>query len=294
MAKANNTNDQILKKHIVPYEKRLVAFLDLQGFKDDIILNYPPEAIGSLFGKFNSLKGMLERDDNDLQVTIISDSIVISVTLNKSENLIHFFNACSFFAKPRMGNLFIAIRGGIAYGDLHHKDNIVFGPALVDAYDISEGKRKSDFLHVRMPAEVYKLISQLPIFGKFSMAVLFPESEKKEYYIFNPWLFHLTVACMEGTQAAPEAYDDIILRLKEHVAWSIMNIAKYRESSPYICAKYEELLIQTLCTFDTIKNIHYHILSSSSQKIVDFYSDSKKAIPFAHQLEQQLKAENIM
>lgn len=48
MAMLDNTGEEILKEHIVPYEQRLVAFLDLQGFRDDIIHNYPAEAIGSL------------------------------------------------------------------------------------------------------------------------------------------------------------------------------------------------------------------------------------------------------
>ena len=91
---------QVLKEHILPYEKRLVAFLDLQGFKDDIIRNYPAEAIGLLFAEFDYLKRTLENDAVDLQVTIISDSIVVSVTLDKPENLMFFFDACSLFAKP--------------------------------------------------------------------------------------------------------------------------------------------------------------------------------------------------
>lgn len=188
-----------------------MAFLDLQGFKDDVICNYPAEVIGSLFGKFSALKQRLESDENSLQVTIISDSIVISVTLDRPEELMYFFDACSFFARSRMGNLFVAIRGGIAYDDLHHKDNIVFGPALVDAYDISEGKRKSDFLRIRMSAATFRLIRDLPQFGGFSMAVLFPESEEKEYYFFNPWLFHLAVASVEGRSLEPETSTQIIV-----------------------------------------------------------------------------------
>lgn len=41
MAMLHNTREGILKEQIVPYEQRLVAFLNLQGFKDDIIHNYP-------------------------------------------------------------------------------------------------------------------------------------------------------------------------------------------------------------------------------------------------------------
>ena len=64
MVVSDDMREQTLKEHIVPYEKRLVAFLDLQGFKDDIIRNCSAEAVGSLFGKFNSLKKMLESDNN--------------------------------------------------------------------------------------------------------------------------------------------------------------------------------------------------------------------------------------
>ena len=291
----DSTREHILKDHIVPYEKRLVAFLDLQGFKDDIICNYPAEAIGSLFGEFDCIKKMLEKDADDLQITIISDSIVVSVTLDKPENLLYFFDACSFFAKPRIGNLFVAIRGGIGYGDLHHKDNIVFGPALVNAYEISEGKYKSDFLRIRMSAETFKLIRELPQFGGFSMAVLFPDSEKKDYFSFNPWLFHLAVTSIHGASLEPQTIDEIILRLKEYAIWCVMNMASYRDKHDRIKIynKYEDLFAQTVCTFQIIKDIHYSLLTETAREIVDFYSDNDKVIPFAYQLEQKLKLGNF-
>lgn len=281
----DHAREQTLNKHIVPYEKRLVAFLDLQGFKDDVICNYSAEAIGSLFGEFDCLKRMLGNDADSLQITIISDSIVVSVTLDKTENLMYFFDACSFFTQPRMGSLFVAIRGGIAYGDLHHKDNIVFGPALVDAYEISEGKHKSDFLRIRMSAEVFRLIRELPQFGGFSMAVLFPESKEKGYYYFNPWLFHLAVPSTSGISLEAEASDEIIVRLKGYLAWCVMNMARDRDKSDKICSKYEDLLVQTICTFQMIKDVYYSNLTNKAQKIVDFYSDLEKAIPFSQQLE---------
>lgn len=59
----------------------------------------------------------------------------------------------------KIDDSFVAVRGGIAYGDLHHEDQIVFGPALVDAYDISEGKRKSDLLRIRMSKDTFDFIS---------------------------------------------------------------------------------------------------------------------------------------
>ena len=118
------------------------------------------------------------------------------------------------------------------------------------------------------------------------MAVLFPESAEKEYYFFNPWLFHLAAPSVWGDQLEPETSDEIILRLKEYVVWCVMNMAKYRNSSNKIYSKYEDLLVQTICTFEMIKDIHCSNLSDETQKIVSFYSDEQKVIPFARQLEE--------
>lgn len=294
MSLSRKTKKRILKNHIVSYEKRLVAFLDLQGFKDDIICNYPAEAIGALFGQFDYLKKSLEKDTESLQITIISDSIVISVTLDKPENLIFFFEACSYFAKSRIEKSFTAIRGGISYGELHHKDNIVFGPALVDAYDISEGLHKSDYLRLRMPADVFNVVRALPAFGGLSLAVLFPEGEENKYYVFNPWLLHFAAASMEKTLSKPETVDEIIVRLKEYVAWCVMNMAKHRNKSNKIFSKYEDLLIYTIYTFKTIKKIYYSYLTDAAKETVDFYSDEEKAVPFIQQLEQNFKDDDLI
>ena len=39
-------NNILLEKHIVGYEKRLVAFFDLQGFRNSVLKEYSCEAIG--------------------------------------------------------------------------------------------------------------------------------------------------------------------------------------------------------------------------------------------------------
>ena len=82
--------------------------------------------------------------------------------------------------------------------------------------------------------------------------------------------------------------------LKEHVTWCVINVAKYRNKSEKICSKYEDLLVQTICTFQMIKDIYYTHLTNTAQKVVNFYSDAEKVIPYTHQLERQLKAENII
>ena len=79
------------------------------------------------------------------------------------------------------------------------------------------------------------------------MAVLFPESEEAKYYFFNPWLFHLAVSSVSGISLESKSIDETIQRLKEHVVWCVMNMAKYRNCSHKICNKYEDLLTLSIC-----------------------------------------------
>lgn len=95
-----------------------------------------------------------------------------------------------------------------------------------------------------------------------------------------------------GDPLEPETSDEIILRLKEYVVWCVMNMTKYRNSSNKIYSKYEDLLVQTICTFEMIKDVYYSYLTNKAQEIIDFYSNAEKAIPFVHQLEHDLKPDD--
>ena len=73
------------------------------------------------------------------------------------------------------------------------------------------------------------------------------------------------------------------------MVWCVMNMAKYRNSSNKIYSKYEDLLVQTICTFEMIKDVYYPNLTDAAQKIVNFYSNAENVIPFARQLEKDLQ-----
>ena len=80
--------EEIFKKHLKAYEKRLVAFIDLQGFKDEIIKNHSSYSIGVVFSIFEYLRKLIKNDEWDLKVTIISDSIVISAKLQTYDDFL--------------------------------------------------------------------------------------------------------------------------------------------------------------------------------------------------------------
>jgi|SaaInlStandDraft_7_1057024.scaffolds.fasta_scaffold65596_1 hypothetical protein len=133
------------------YENRIVAFIDILGWKNAIIeSNNNPELateLGLALSVFDMHKKMTEWKEKraseqgwsggwlgDPQITHFSDSILFSIKFDKhatSEMSLFLWSITSYF----LGKNFL-LRGGIAAGKLIHKNSIVYGPALIDAYKL--------------------------------------------------------------------------------------------------------------------------------------------------------------
>ena len=264
--------EEIFKKHLKAYEKRLVAFIDLQGFKDEIIKNHSSYSIGVVFSIFEYLRKLIKNDEWDLKVTIISDSIVISAKLQTYDDFLYFFYVCSAFAVPKIDDSFVAVRGGIAYGDLHHEDQIVFGPALVDAYDISEGKRKSDLLRIRMSKDTFDFLSNFCESKGILKAIVFPENNNKDFYFFNSWLYYFALKIISADSSdallTGKSIKTIIDDLDRYYLWCNDNLEKYNDNIK-LYNKYYYLLIDIIYSAQTIEKIYKSLVSAESVSILD-------------------------
>lgn len=121
------------------YENRLVAFLDLLGFSKmvqnrqdenvEFVVNLIPDML--ITHQANILR-------DDLQITNISDSIIISVKAEPDEILKDLFNVCVIIGRLQheLALNGYYMRGGISVGELIHdsKRNIIVGPAYIQAY----------------------------------------------------------------------------------------------------------------------------------------------------------------
>lgn len=117
------------------YEKRVVLFLDILGFKELIkkgreielldVLSIPQDLVGKY--PFDG--------STKMEITAFSDSIVVSELVESDFNIRRMVGYASYLFTKFLEKK-ILIRGGIALGNLHHKDGIVFGPALVEAYKL--------------------------------------------------------------------------------------------------------------------------------------------------------------
>jgi hypothetical protein len=127
------------------YEDRLVAFLDLLGFSR-MILDRRDEDVELVV---NLLPDMLRTHQanvlrDDLEITSISDSIIVSVKAEPDENLKDLFNVCVIVGRLQQELALSGyyMRGGISVGKLVHdsKRNLVVGPAYIQAYLLESEK----------------------------------------------------------------------------------------------------------------------------------------------------------
>ena len=122
------------------YEKRLVGFLDLLGFKDLISrFTEEPKLFDWTLGILKAIKsqekivyGFSEDLNVQMEFTTFSDSIILSSRIPEDPINMALFQiafTCSLFLRH---GLFA--RGAIVENYLYHKENIIIGQGLVEAY----------------------------------------------------------------------------------------------------------------------------------------------------------------
>ncbi|HTH95465.1 MAG TPA: hypothetical protein VL550_09540 [Rhodocyclaceae bacterium] len=117
------------------YEERCCLFLDVLGFSR--LLKHSEASV--VFHMLTYFKEGKEKffpyADEDTQVTAFSDSIVISIN-SRERTCIHSMIEVATQLQKDFMQIGILTRGGIALGKMFHKDGILFGPAMVEAYTL--------------------------------------------------------------------------------------------------------------------------------------------------------------
>ncbi len=143
------TNVIANKKTNMNYERRIVCFIDILGFKNHIDETVNDmgnedvvEKINSIITAINLSKKILYDDViKSKMVTQFSDSIVISFKIEEESGV--FFSLLDLlhlsFELAFKGYL---IRGGVVYGKLIHTEDFVFGPGLNAAYLLESKEAK--------------------------------------------------------------------------------------------------------------------------------------------------------
>lgn len=132
------------------FEDRVVAFIDILGWKAAIkrVFNNsenPAEvnsiirAVAKIFEKNQDAQKhhneVPSGRDLGIRFAHFSDSLVFSVPVNSRAGALSICQIASDVIRDVLSLGFI-VRGGVVAGKLFHKEQFVFGPALVSAYEI--------------------------------------------------------------------------------------------------------------------------------------------------------------
>lgn len=130
------TND-----HQIPidYSDRTVAFIDILGFESMIsqlsqnpVLHKKIHQALTEIGHYKSYSEQGNTAQSDLEVSVFSDSIVISKPDRDVRSVIHTI----VHLQAQMLRLGILLRGGISAGRSVHKDGLLYGEGVLAAYHL--------------------------------------------------------------------------------------------------------------------------------------------------------------
>lgn len=122
---------------------RVVVFMDILGFKN-IINQFDNQEMNKLvynimnyfkWIKESNYKGFLAEHDIGKEVTVFSDSIVVSYDASLPGQ-VFFILLDIIHIQLDLAAKGIFLRGGVSIGNLTHENDIVFGPAMLDAYNL--------------------------------------------------------------------------------------------------------------------------------------------------------------
>lgn len=127
------------------YEKKILVFFDVLGFKDMVQRKYKdkPEKIKEILNTMH----ILSSPSYTSELIIFSDSVINILEIKPKYNehgqtFADYLNVIFNNIAAIQVNMFelygVLIRGSIVVGDIYYEseNNLLFGPALVDAYEL--------------------------------------------------------------------------------------------------------------------------------------------------------------
>ena len=153
------------------YEERVVAYIDILGFKESIKKsNDDKNELKNIFKTLTGLRDefITEKTDYerealtklnaDTQFIAVSDCLIISKRRDELGGIDDLFLECSNAIHLLIEKGYLC-RGAIKVGKMYHKDTTLFGPAFVEAYKAESNERLPI---IKFDNELFNIASQYP------------------------------------------------------------------------------------------------------------------------------------
>lgn len=182
------------------YCDRAVCFVDILGFASLIRkLDESPDSHLNLLRALQKIKGLDGGevpgvDPSQVEVSVFSDSIVLTA---RPQHLASIIWVCGHLQADLL-ELGIATRGGIAVGRTYHKDGILFGEGMLEAYKIEQSA--AVYPRVVLHPELVEDVANLRIFS-------FMDRDADGLCFIDPFQFAPVPA--GAAELAAEGYDPL-------------------------------------------------------------------------------------
>ena len=296
---------QMNDKKKIRYEKRVIAFVDILGFKE-IVKNSEKDdsKLKIILDSLRFIKSKEKPSEWDLKLidieedaqkkgvnkfdiskktccTCFSDSIVISIKIEKNNinELVSTLVANLSFIGAKLMIEGILLRGGITFGNLiHTEDGLIMGQALIDAYKLESNVAKYP-----------RILLSKKLLGKLN----YPLATKRDRYPYHQYINRFKDGCVgfhqmiyfQVIQSCIEMKESTLKEELRKIKLTILNGLDSNFEHPDIYRKfnwlkdqYNELIILTDGIKEPImklnegivgQNIHYSYTD-------DFYFSNKK------------------
>ena len=123
------------------YIQKVVAFLDIMGFKEIVEKSQLDD-----YSRMNLIKTLTDLQaqrfygsiylgkDNPKELISFSDSIVISYSVSKGTILDIIYDI--LWMQIELAQAGLLLRGGVTIGDVFHSGNVIVGPAMIKAFEM--------------------------------------------------------------------------------------------------------------------------------------------------------------
>ncbi len=199
------------------YQEGYVAFIDILGFSNYVLNEANKEKVADLFVFVEKYCYLFNTSPQLSQNTaFFSDSIVIASD-NLEKMSISIYIAESYL-KNNLGLLF---RGGITYGKYYYAKNVIFGPAVVKAYQL---EKKANYSRILIDPSIENI--------QGSDLLLYPDIDN--WRVLNPYSLILQEGCAyggdDGVSYPDNPTEQIIQSFKESRKWIIEQIRKHKNT----------------------------------------------------------------
>ena len=176
------------------YTKKLVAFVDLLGFKEVSSNTNEKNATHNILSTNHQIVDILQNvtdskelrnndqrnnDDNDFVIQTFSDSIFFAYPEDKLYKLLCELSIISLSIASKG----FFLRGGVAFGDIYarNNENYFYGPALIEAYKAES--KTAVYPRIIMDISVMDLISSIDLDPKIYQNNLLIKDFDEETFI---------------------------------------------------------------------------------------------------------------